>query len=266
MERKQMLLTGLWYGFWAVVVYVAICAVAPGGENAKVHNGHQREIRATFRQPDLAEHFPQDSKKKIKAPSFIDKGDFYRVAGKKKELYRSTEKIVLRFKKTVERETRREIVARGEFWEPLERSKQVSNRDLYVLNVKEAVTPEQLQQMIDRLKEEVSVELVCPVYIDKETGKELLVADELIVKLKDEVSEEELWQMNALHKVSLIRRLRGTSNQYILRVNDPKRHSVLEIAEVYYCTGIVEWAEPNFIFELDLVPAPMGADCQIKLR
>jgi len=266
MERKQKLLTGLWYGFWMLVVYVAICAATGhGGENAKVDNGHQRKIRATFGQPDLAEHFPQDSKKAIKAPSFIDKGDFYRVAGKKKELYRSTEKIVLRFKKTVGQETRSEIVARGEFWEPLERSKQVSNRDLYLLNVKEAVKSEQLQQMIDRLKEEVSVELVCPVYIDKETGKELLVADELIVKLKDEVSEEELWQMNSLHNVILVRRLRGTSNQYILRVNDPKGHSVLEIAEVYYGTGIVEWAEPNFIFELDLVPAPMGADCQKEL-
>ena len=256
MERKQNLLTGLWYGFWAVAVYVAICAAAPGGGNIKADHEHQRKLRATSGHPDLAAHFPQDSKKAIKATSFMDKGDFYRVAEKKKELYRSIEKIVLRFKKTVEQETRSEIVARGEFWEPLERSKQVSNRDLYVLNVKEAVKPEQLQQMVDRLKEESSVELVCPVYIDKETGKELLVADELIVKLKDEVSEEELWQMNALHKVSLIRRLRGTSNQYILRVNNPKRHSVLEIAEVYYGTGIVEWAEPNFIFELDLVPEP----------
>jgi len=255
MERKRKLLTGLWYGFW--VVYVAIYAItAAGGDNAKVHNRHQRKIRATFGQPDLAEVLPLGPKKAIKAPPFIDKGDFYRVAGKKKELYRSTEKIVLRFKKTVERETRSEIVARGEFWEPLERSKQISNRDLFILNVKEAVKPEQLQQMIDRLREEVSAELVCPVYIDKETGKELLVADELIVKLKDEVSEEELWQMNALHNVSLIRRLRGTSNQYILRVNDPKRHSVLEIAEAYYGTGIVEWAEPNFIFELELETTP----------
>jgi subtilisin family serine protease len=257
MERKQKLLRGLWCGFWVVVVYVAICAVAgPGGENTKVDNGHQRKLRATFGQPDLAEQFPLDPKKTTKAPSFMDKGDFYRVAGKKKELYRSTEKIVLRFKKTAGRETRSEIVARGEFWEPLERSKQVSKRDLFILNVKDAVKPEQLQQMIDGLREEVSAELVWPVYIAKETGKELLVADELIVKLKDEVSEEELWQMNALHNVSLIRRLRGTSNQYILRVNDPKRHSVLETAEAYYDTGIVEWAEPNFIFELELGTTP----------
>ncbi len=255
MERKRKLLTELWCGFW--VVYVAICVITvAGGDNAKVRNRQQGEIRATFGQPDLAKELPRGSKKAIKAPPFIDKGDFYRVAGKKKQLYRSTEKIVLRFKKTVERGTRSEIVVRGEFWEPLERSKHVSKRDLFILNVKEAVKPEQLQQMTDRLREEVSVELVCPVYIDKETGKELLVADELIVKLKDDVSEEELWQMNALHNVSLIRRLRGTSNQYILRVNDPKRHSVLEIAEAYYGTGIVEWAEPNFIFELELETAP----------
>ena len=192
------------------------------------------------------------SEKAAELPLFKDAGDFYRVGGKKKELYQSTKKVVVRFREGMRWETMSEIVSAEEALESLETAKQDEKYRLFVLNLKETVKPDQLEQPIHNLRGKAEVELTFPVYISKETGKELIIGNELIVKLKDGVTEEQLRQINAIHNVSIIRQLRGTSDQYILCINEPKRQNVLDVAEVYYNSKIVEWAEPNFISELDL--------------
>ncbi len=106
----------------------------------------------------------------------------------------------------------------------------------------EMITPEALAQRDD-------VEFVTPVY--RETTDDLLLVptDRFNVRFKPDVTEEQIREFNAQHRVEIVSRSKWSSQEYTLRITDPGQRSVIEVANAYYESGLTEWAEPDFLTE-----------------
>ena len=92
-----------------------------------------------------------------------------------------------------------------------------------------------------------------PVLVDPATGRRLLLTDEIVVRLGPELTLDELTETQGL---SLVRRLRGAEDEYILRLKDRKRNNPLDVANRLTESGSVLWAEPNLLQHVELASIP----------
>ena len=90
-----------------------------------------------------------------------------------------------------------------------------------------------------------AVEFVAPVYRDPMTGAKLLPTSEIIVKAAPGVTADALGQLLAAFGVTVDRRLRGSEDEFVLRADADA--NVVQRARLIHESGLVIWAEPNFI-------------------
>ncbi len=100
------------------------------------------------------------------------------------------------------------------------------------------------------------VEFAYPAWIDPKTGSRLLLTDELIVRLKGGPASAQIKDELAVRGLAVARRLAYSSEEYVLRLRNPKKSDPLAVSRELYESGLVEWAEPNFVQELkkDFIP------------
>jgi len=72
-----------------------------------------------------------------------------------------------------------------------------------------------------------------------------IITDEFIVKLKDELSEFALTDINNTYDVSIVDK--NNYNEFLLRVNDYNNLSSVRAANIYFESELTEWSHPNFI-------------------
>ncbi len=83
-----------------------------------------------------------------------------------------------------------------------------------------------------------------PVFVNPETGTELVVIDEVIVALPEGVSSEDVLSNNPL--VSSYRPLLGTPDQFVVTISSGTGERVLDAAVQLENDVRIAWANPNF--------------------
>lgn len=106
-----------------------------------------------------------------------------------------------------------------------------------------------LSGLLDQLTSNDAVKFVANVFIYPETGTRVLPTDEIVVKLRTGGTREELADVAATLGLTIVRTMWGTSDEFVLRFNEPKRADPLAKAQALHETGRFQWAEPNFIRE-----------------
>ncbi len=178
-------------------------------------------------------------------------GDFYYWQGKRIPLYRSLTEYAVQFQEGLNQKTRRAIIeAVSPLAEMTEKGK-IGNQALSVITLKteKAKEPAAIEEIIDTMKARFDVRWAVPVFIHAKTGSRMLITDEIVVKLKPEKDLASLTELLQSYGLLLIKSMWGTQNEYVLRLQDPKAVSPLEAANALFESGLVEWAQPNFIQE-----------------
>jgi len=179
-----------------------------------------------------------------------DAGEFYRISGRKIGLLRSLEKIAVRYTpsqgaaimsrlEAAKKPTRKYLIDR-----------EVSRLGTMVLRTKRFESMDELTESLCQLEQSTGITRAVPVYISKESGLELIPTGELIVKLAAGVNFTELEAINKRMGATLVRRLRGTTDQFILALPYSTAEELLAVCEDYWQSPAIEWAEPDFLGEV----------------
>jgi len=89
-----------------------------------------------------------------------------------------------------------------------------------------------------------------PVYTE-ESGLEMYVTDEIIVKFFDNVSQKQIIEIHKKHNAKVIK---SDENYQLIKV--PKNSDALEVSIAYQESGLVLFSEPNFISKVELFQVP----------
>jgi subtilisin family serine protease len=92
-----------------------------------------------------------------------------------------------------------------------------------------------------------ALDFVAPVFRDPVSGAKLLPTDEIIVKAKGALTADGLAVALQAFDVSVDRQLRGADDEFVLRVGPDT--DVIQRARQIHESGVVAWAEPNFVQE-----------------
>jgi subtilisin family serine protease len=91
------------------------------------------------------------------------------------------------------------------------------------------------------------VKLATPVYYGQSRNVTQIPTDEFIVKLNKSTDRNFLDVLNIRNNVSIIGNV-SDERGFLLKSNDGVVLNALELSNMYYSTGIFEYAEPNFIY------------------
>lgn len=103
---------------------------------------------------------------------------------------------------------------------------------------------------IDKARQLDDIKTINPIY-SLNTGLEMGVTDEFLVKFEENVTEKEIVAINEKYGVVVIKK---TEIYQLLRV--PDGADALEIANLYQETGLTRFSQPNFISEVELHQVP----------
>lgn len=85
---------------------------------------------------------------------------------------------------------------------------------------------------------------MCYMYNDKVLHFSL---GEVIVKFKNNVSSFDISNLNRLFKTTIIEKINGFENTYLVSINENNSDDVFELSNKYALTQFVEFAHPNFL-------------------
>jgi subtilisin family serine protease len=176
-------------------------------------------------------------------------GDFYYWQGKRIPLYRSLTEYAVQFREGLNQKTRRAIIEAVSPLAEMTEKGRIGNQALSVITLKteKAKEPEAIEEIIDTMKARSDVRWAVPVFIHAKTGSRMLITDEIVVKLKPGKDLTSLDGLLQSYGLLLIKPMWETQNEYVLRLQDPKAVNPLEAANALFESGLVEWAQPNFI-------------------
>ena len=173
-----------------------------------------------------------------------DENDFYYARGKKIRLIRSEDTFAIRYKEGYSSARMIDTVDRlhiAEEWKELPKHRTV------IVTMPPTRALADIRTSRERLQADENVEFIAPVFTEPTSKLRLALTDEITVRFKVEVSEEQIANFNAQHGVELIRINEFVPNQYLLKVKNPDK--TLEVANEYNSSDLTEFAEPNFLSE-----------------
>lgn len=129
------------------------------------------------------------------------------------------------------------------------RSRELTERNL-VLYKRSAAAAGSLAEFARRVNQSDLVAYTCPIYFRGRVP--LVVSDELIVAFNPDVTPAEIAALNGIYQATLITAIDFAPNTFLLRVLEPGWHNTVNAANLFFLSGRVAYAEPNFIS----VPAP----------
>jgi hypothetical protein len=112
--------------------------------------------------------------------------------------------------------------------------------------------PGRIDAFAERLGRAPSIRFVTRVFRDPRTGLRMVLTDEFAVRFKPGVTDAQVRSLNAQLGAEPIEQKLYAPNQWLMRVLDATPERTLAVANAYHEHELVEWAEPNFIMELNL--------------
>lgn len=181
-----------------------------------------------------------------------DPNDFYYYDGKPVRLSRSLTECVASFKIEALREKQKLVESLGLHAE-LGKEVRSEGRAFHLVTIPR---PDDgaagIARLVERLRTKDEVDFVGAVFYRPETRRRLLPTDEILVKLKPERTPQELAEIAASLALTIRKPVRGTRDEYVLALDRPKTADPLEKARLLHESGRFQWAEPNFIQELEV--------------
>ncbi|HRZ12522.1 MAG TPA: S8 family serine peptidase [Kiritimatiellia bacterium] len=96
------------------------------------------------------------------------------------------------------------------------------------------------------------VEYANPVFAPAVGLGQILVTDEILVCFASDYDDAKVALFAAEHGLASVRRLRGRSNTWLLRLDDPRSQTALDVANTLHGQPGVLWAQPSFEMEIRL--------------
>ncbi|MEO8209490.1 MAG: S8 family serine peptidase [bacterium] len=120
--------------------------------------------------------------------------------------------------------------------------------NVYLINFNGSRTASEIQNFISGLPARNNlIKLVSPAYYGESKRVTELPTDEFIVRLRNLKDREKLDIINSVNNVSIIGNVTNDRG-FFLKSNDGVRKNALELSDIYYRSGLFEYAEPNFIY------------------
>jgi len=174
-------------------------------------------------------------------------GEFYRVGGRKIQLLRSLEKVAVLHLPSQDFSVRHTLQTIGTPHTSVSVDYEMPNRNTTVVTTSTLESLEDLTESIHLFGQMPGITRAVPVYIHEESGLELIVTDEFVVRLAEGTSFAQLETINEVTGATLVRPLGGTNDQFILAVPDSAPKDLLATCEFYCQQPGIEWAEPDFL-------------------
>jgi len=190
----------------------------------------------------------------LKNGDAVDNGDFYRADGRKIRLFRSLWKIAVR---TKGKNQSPDIEGINKLLDKKPRLKEGQTIAFgKILKTETRMSPEEFKTTLAELRQSDKFERVDPVFINEETGKEMLVTSRIVVKSAPGVLPEQLKNLHRIYNAQVVGFMHGSSDEIILDLGETKAEETLNICERYLQDPRVLWASPDFLFQLDLFLTP----------
>lgn len=129
------------------------------------------------------------------------------------------------------------------------RRRDLSFHGLTLFDLKPNLSVSEVTELMGGLAGMHEVELVAPVF--EAPGALMIVTDRFIARFSDELSDNEIEQLNQEHGVERVRRIAGPEKTWVLRVSDG---NALETANAYHLLPGVIYAHPDFVRVMDRRP------------
>ncbi|MEI2783989.1 MAG: S8 family serine peptidase [Candidatus Competibacter sp.] len=202
----------------------------------------EKELSSSIQQSDQ----PPPQKSSI-VESHYSANDFYYYQNRKIPLHRSLSEFVVKFKENSTKGAEIQLQALAAPAEVIKRAKQYQGHEFLISKLKDAKAETDIENAIAILRVRTDVEFAFPVLVDPKTNSKLFLTDEIVLKLKPDQTIEEVLKLKEASNLEVISQLPMTTDEYLLRVQDPKAMNPLEIANALFESKWVEWAEPNFV-------------------
>lgn len=170
----------------------------------------------------------------------------YYYEGKPVRLRQSGSDVSVRFTATVSKPDEQRLVSELSASARLSRASRLRGRDLSAISVS-GKSNGAADRLLAELKSEQDVQFAFPAWIDEQSGSRLLLTDELIVRLKGDVASAAVEQALAARGLAVARKISYSSDEYVLRLLDPKQADPLAVSRELDESGLADWAEPNFV-------------------
>ncbi|MCK4905693.1 S8 family serine peptidase [bacterium] len=190
----------------------------------------------------------------LKDGNAVDSGDFYRAGGRKIRLFRSLQKVVVWTKgkkQTLKIDAINSLSSKG-----LLLKEEQSTEFTRILKTEARMTSEELRTVLNDFRKSNQFKRVAPVFINEETGKEMLVTSRIIVKLAEGVSSQQLKDLHQTYDAKVQGHMHGAKDEIILDLGESLAENALNICEMYLKDPRILWASPDFLFQLDLLYTP----------
>ena len=236
------------YLFWVFLSFL----VSPSTGLGQFHEQPSYEL---FSPPGLA---IESSQRPALKDLQYDANDYYNYRGEPLRLHRSLLEYTVRFKAGLSETEKdgliRDVTLLGNLSYTVGKH---TGRTFSIVRLEPVsmVEPAKLradmEEALAGLRAEENVEFAFPVFIYPESGAKLFLTDEIVLRLNNGRKIEDLASLHKTYGTTVVRKMWGTQDQYLLRVNEPKVVSPLEVANAFFESGLVKWAEPNFVQRYD---------------
>lgn len=180
--------------------------------------------------------------------------EYYYVGDKKVKLNKLPDSFALRYKSDVPAHAIEKKLLDMPDLADAEERKDIPANNLVIVTLPQPKHLVDVKESIQNLEDDDRVELVLPVYKEPQSGLRMVVTDEITVRFKSGVSDDAIDRLNKETGVEILEKDRFAPNQYILKVKDPKE--TFAIARKYHESDLTEFAEPNFLSEIEKTSVP----------
>jgi len=122
-------------------------------------------------------------------------------------------------------------------------------RLFYVVSL-QGTAPDAVARLVSRLRVEMTVAFVGPVFHDPATRVRMIPTDEIVVRLAPGRGAHDLQDVARAMQLTIVGALTGASSEYVLRLSDAKSGRTLEVARGLVASGVFAWVQPDFLREL----------------
>jgi subtilisin-like proprotein convertase family protein len=173
--------------------------------------------------------------------------DYYYAGEKKIKLQRLTDSFAVRYKPDTTSKAMGVKLRADTYFADAEERKELPNHRVVIVTVPPTRLAADTENSIKKLETENDVEFVTPVFRESRSGLRLVATDEITVRFKDSVSQQDIDNFNQSNGVEVIKENRFVKKQFLLRAKSAA--DTLKIANLYQKSDLTEFAEPNFITE-----------------
>jgi len=185
-----------------------------------------------------------------------DAGDFYYYRGERMPLLRSLTEFSVEFRDGTSEQRKQDIIDSAFFDARFVDAGRVRGRPVARVELGEVVSVEELQDVLMTMNAWTEVRYAFPALLHPQGGERFILTDEVVVRVNPGAMVEDVPNAQEQGCLGIAKKVWGTEDQYVLRVRQPKKNNPLQVANKLSESGVVAWAEPNFVQEGRLAYTP----------